>query len=352
MFGKNKLIGILAGLSLLAACSEDKLEPVGETNVIRFEFPQGSNPWDQEIKQIADDWGMYIIYKDYTKEDLNRNWVYSRWNPQYHGNLPSETEVQIYLDVVKKWILNTYDKNKESDRNQLPVYFYFVNDYRDADSNFIRLNRSGFDYWSLSFTAEELDGGLNSKVLHGVACPFGYNALKARLDKKEIVESAFSAMTDYETAIGWKYESFEDWHKRNPDKDYDYYDKWVSPDRKDPVNVYYKRGFVDEIEEKTFEVNPWAYYPMWMPLIGWEDDKYPPVEERIFNDFTNYIRFSMLYTEKKIYEKYPINSEDESSNQANQLIRDKYHFVVDFVKSTYNIDLLEYVKLLEDGDRL
>lgn len=344
MFKKNVIIGILISLFILTACSDDKLDSFEKTNMIRFEFPQGENSWDQEIKQIAEEWGIYIIYKDYTKEDLNRSWVFSRYNPVYEGDLPSEPEVQIYLNIIKKWVLSTYNKDEESDRSKLPVYFYLVNNYHDADSNYMRLNMKGFDYWSLSFTTEEFSGGLDARYEHSVACTFGYKSILAHLEQEKIISSGFPDMTDYVSSVGSRYLTYEKWKEEYPDKD-DWEWKWWYPYQKDPVNVYYKRGFVPEIST-TFDEETGC--PEWMPLISLEWKTWPPVEERILNDFLNYVRFAMVYTENKVYEKYPVNSEDESLNEANKLIRDKYHFVTEYMRSVYQIDLAEYAGILEN----
>lgn len=346
MYGKHIIIGgILAGLLCLSACSDDELGTIDRMDVNRFEFPQGSNSWDKEIEQIAKDWGMFIIYKDYTKDDLNKTWLFNRYNPMYEGDLPSEDEVPVYLEIMKKWILSTYDKEDDNDRSQLPVYFYFVNNYHDNNNNKIRLNLGGFDYWSLSFTTEELSNGLAPEAEHGVACSFGYKAIKSSFESGDyVIPSDFTQMTDYESSIGSEYISFEEWKANNPDKDDSWYTRYVYAYQRDPDNVYYKRGFLPDIKE-TFDGE--TGYPRWMPLIGQEWQTSTTKQERVQNDFFNYVRFAMSYPETKVYELYPVDGEDESMNVANQLILDKYHFVVKCMKDSYQVDLVSYAGILE-----
>ena len=63
--------------SIFAACSssEDALEPSGNYSVLRMQFPQGTNDFDYEIKDIHDQYGVYLLYKDITETDLNRSWT-------------------------------------------------------------------------------------------------------------------------------------------------------------------------------------------------------------------------------------------------------------------------------------
>lgn len=61
----------------MTACtpSEDPITPSGNYSVLRMEFPQGNNSWDEDIKEIHDKYGVYLLYKDITPADLNRKWT-------------------------------------------------------------------------------------------------------------------------------------------------------------------------------------------------------------------------------------------------------------------------------------
>ena len=54
---------LLALLGLASCTDDDGVGTVQRVDLLDFEFPQGNDPWDREIEQIAKDWGMYIIYK-------------------------------------------------------------------------------------------------------------------------------------------------------------------------------------------------------------------------------------------------------------------------------------------------
>lgn len=67
----------VASLITMTACtpSEDPITPSGNYSVLRMEFPQGNNSWDEDIKEIHDKYGVYLLYKDITPADLNRKWT-------------------------------------------------------------------------------------------------------------------------------------------------------------------------------------------------------------------------------------------------------------------------------------
>ena len=67
---------ILAGLVSFSACNEDEeIVPSGNYSPIRGGFPQGTTKYDSLIYDIKQEYGVYLIYKDITEEDLNRDWV-------------------------------------------------------------------------------------------------------------------------------------------------------------------------------------------------------------------------------------------------------------------------------------
>ena len=55
-------IWVLALLGFMSCADNDNVGKVERVDLLDFDFPQGNDPWDKEIEQIAKDWGMYIIY--------------------------------------------------------------------------------------------------------------------------------------------------------------------------------------------------------------------------------------------------------------------------------------------------
>ena len=66
------------------------------------------------------------------------------------------------------------------------------------------------------------------------------------------------------------------------------------------------------------------------------------VEERVLLDFLNTIRYAMVFSEQKVREKFPLDVE------GNQIINAKYDLVVEYMKTTYGIDLPKYASILDE----
>ncbi|MBS7198707.1 MAG: hypothetical protein KH111_11330 [Bacteroidales bacterium] len=367
-------IWVLALLGFMSCADNDNVGKVERVDLLDFDFPQGNDPWDKEIEQIAKDWGMYIIYKDVDSTHLNRRWTTPvETAPIYVCTTPSSDDIQVYLQLVKDWLLSGMDKDNEADREQLPIYLYLVNDFNDGNpksssymKNHIQLKKDGMDYWSLSFTSEELAAGLTPKMIHGVACSFSYPGMKSRFTTGVYkVAPGFLEMTDYETRIGTRYCSKEQFLEENPGIPEVWYDEntGICLYEKDPENAYLRRGFAPQITE-TFEVvdrekSLTRGAPTWMPWIlqvnkyGVERDDNPgpvaeTVEERVIWDFLNVIRMAMLWPEEKVREEFPVDAEDPLDRAGFQKINDKYDLVVEYMKTTYNIDLQKYAEILNE----
>lgn len=368
-------------LSLLgfASCGDDDgIGSMEKVSFVEFDFPQGDDPWDKEIEQIAKDWGVYIIYKNIDSTHLNRMWTTPfYYEPIYVGNPVSEEEILVYLDLVKNWLLGSLDKNKPEDVAQLPYYLYFINDMHDGNprsrgyqKDTVQFKKDGFNYWSLSFKSRELAAGLPPVKIHSIACSFSYPGLKVRFESGEYqVAPGFADISNYEDRVGVGFPSFEEWLVDNswvsevfPGLEMMFYEDREA-DLKDPVNVYLRRGFVPQISE-TFRES-FMGCPEWMPWIiidsypNWDgsiiqvsnnpsglDGSESTVEGRVLQDFLNMIRFAMLYPEATVRRRFPVDADDPYVGSGNQKINQKYDLVVEYMKSTYGIDLQRYAAIL------
>lgn len=328
----------------LIACSEEDLGPVDKASVLRFEFPQGNNAWDAEIQEIAREWGMYIIYKDIDTLALNRSWT-TPADPAsaYKGDPVPEEYIPVYLDVIKNNMLAFLDKNNESHRKQLPIYFILLNNYHNSYGSTMQINMNGFDYWVLSFTDEELESGLAPKTKHKIACTFGYlPILSAFQDGSITVPEEFISLTDYETRIGIAL------------------DDQPFLCNRDPVNLYYRRGFLHQTSE-DFELKDYGggyYCPEWMPWIqGWILNDMPvernyyyeqDVDKRPEHDFLNYIRYAMMFSTEQIEADFPADAVEPLEKAGNELILKKYHIVIDYMESL-GYRLTDFAGILTQG---
>ena len=86
---------------------------------------------------------------------------------------------------------------------------------------------------------------------------------------------------------------------------------------------------------------------------GQEFDKNPgpvaeTVEDRALQDFLNMIRVAMRYTEAQVRELYPVDAEDPLDQAGHQIINDKYDLVVEYMRTTYGINLQRYAEILDE----
>lgn len=369
----------LFGCCLSCGDDQDNLAPLSDVDLQPLKFPQGNNPWDKEIEQIAKDWGMYIIYKDVDSTLLNRIWTTSMEGRQTYTCDPlNDDEIQVSLALVKNWLLGSLDKERKEDLKELPYYFYLVKNYgyKGYENELVpvMLNKNGFNYWSLSFTTEQFSDGIDKEMTHTVACAFSYPGLKTRfLSGEYVVAPDFEYMSDYESKIGTRYHSFEDFLQENPwivqiyPEEVDQRAQYkmmmrYSQHELDPVNAYQRRGFAPEVTEdfKLMTKNPPSYgAPTWMPWLpiaaGYDitdnpnESNIPDVQGRILQDFLNTIRLAMTFSENDIREMFPVDVEDPYEQNGNYIINDKYDLVVSYMKETYQIDLQKYAAIL-DGE--
>ena len=376
---------LLLGLGLVACNDNDNIGEVGTLGLIRYDFPQGNDPWDLEIEQIAKDWGMYIIYKGVDSTALNQKWTTSGLrSPRFVCNTPSAEEIQVYLKLVKESLLSTMDQNSREDREQLPLYLYLVNDFRDNNplsqtyGRHYQLKKDGFDYWCLSMSSEELAQEMTPEAMHLIACSFSYPGVKARFTSGEYkIAPDFLGMSDYETRIGIRNVSMEQFRKDNPGKSESWYNNMypnkISNCERDPENVYYRRGFIRQVSETDFKAMDYFIQssglalpiygaPLWMPWVKtrielgggrvFETEYHPatktiPVaEDRPMEDFLNTIRVAMTYTEKQIREMYPLDAEDPLDRIGYEIINRKYDIVVKYMMENYHLDLPKYAAIL------
>ena len=56
----------------------------------------------------------------------------------------------------------------------------------------------------------------------------------------------------------------------------------------------------------------------------------------------------MLWPEEKVREEFPVDAEDPLDRAGFQKINDKYDLVVEYMKTTYNINLQKYAEILNE----
>lgn len=296
---KKKLIPyIFWGISLLIlSCSNDdcRLPHRDDFEPCRFDFPQGTSAADKEIQKIHEETGAYIIYKNITSKDLNRNWI-DPGSTSFAGTPIGEKDLPFYLDFVTRNLLK-YVEGKYL-KNSLPVYFYFLQHLESVKGDrptVVDLKTNGLDFWALGLSVEEIKG-LSPEERVNLRSRMIYPVLEALVEKGIIsAPDEFSAGINYETALS-----------KNPT---------TSTGSKDK-NYYRYRGFVDFVDDVSFD-----------------DAEIPTISmvKRSNADLLSYIRIALYYSEQEFLEEYP--------RATYSLIYDRYQIITSYLKEVYNIDL-------------
>lgn len=321
---------VLAGLALLVACSsEDDLTPSGNYSPIRGGFPQGNTEYDSLINDIKNEYGVYLLYKDITEEDLNRDWVSAGTGDIYVGgydeerndpswNLPEE-HLPFYVDFFYNYIFPNI--SKEFAQTSFPVKIYMIHNLRTEPRDFgdggdqvgtntdpfKSIKLGNFDNWAISFKEDIINGTDAEYSLRQQRCMFMVQAIYNAIEKGEITSpDEFWSGFDFST------------------------DKKMNHEDQSKANFKYKLGFVDMINDNF---GTGVQKQVWVPPYAtetscyyWEKDKYPN-----YNLFTTYIKNIMWLTPEEFEARYP--------SAQYPMIKEKYNIIVNHMLDTYGIDL-------------
>lgn len=341
---RKYLLPILGGIILtLASCyNEKELTPSGDYAVVRFKFPQGDNSWDQDIKEIHDKYGVYLIYKEISDQDLNRMWTSLGTGYLYTGEDLNDEQAEFYVNFLKNNIFNYI--SPEIAQRALPAKIYMLDNFKKynpsdgggtggdtgggtgggtdtgtgggtgggtgpvVDPNFVPLKTDGFDYWALSFTADEMQfmNEYSARIKRDV---FIYLMIQNAMNSNIIEEpAAFTEGMDYKTTF------YNDMDIQN------------NKATKDDPNYYKNRGFVEMISaDFTTELNRSPF-----GLFEYTDPSIDPAMGT-HRDFLFYIRAALYYPEADFRAYYP--------KDLYPLINKRYDIVVSHLKTSYGIDL-------------
>lgn len=330
-FIRNAVL-MLTAIALFNACSsEDDLTPSGNYSPIRGGFPQGNSEYDSIINDIKNDYGVYLLYKDITEEDLNRDWVSAGTGDIYVGgydeerddpawNLP-EAHLPFYVDFFYSYIFPNI--SKEFAQTTFPVKIYMIHNLRTEPRDFgddsgdvgvgtntdpfKSIKLGNFDNWAISFKDEVINGGDAEYTLRQQRCMFMIQAIYNAIEKGEIDSPD-------EFWAGYDFSSDKKMNNVDPSK----------------TNYKYKLGFVDMINDNF---GTGVQKQVWVPDYAnetscyyWEKDKYPH-----YNLFATYIKNAMWLTPEEFEARYP--------STEYPMIKEKYNIVVNHLLDTYGINL-------------
>ena len=313
------------------ACNEEEvLTPSGNYSPIRGGFPQGNTEYDSIINDIKNDYGVYLLYKDITEEDLNRDWVsagtgaiyvggYEHERDDWSWNLPYE-HLPFYVNYFKNYIFPNITKDFAN--ATFPVKIYMIHNLRTeprdyGEDNVVdgtdtdpekSIKLGNFDNWAISFKDEIINGDNAEYSLKQQRCIFMIQTIYNAIEKGHI-ESPDELWTGYDFSEGKKM------NHEDPSK----------------ANYKYKLGFVDMINDNF---GTGVQKQVWVPPYAsetscyyWEKNQYPN-----YNLFTTFLKNAMWLTPEEFEERYP--------SSKYPMIKEKYDIVVEHMLTKYGINLV------------
>lgn len=281
----------------IAACSDEGKIIPGEAEVnARYEFPQGTNGWDDLAKTIKEEHDVYMIYKGFTQLDISRAWTAAS-EKNYNGESLTGEQASAQLKFMKQHFLDYLPA--ELTRSVLPLYYYLISEYRTESISGTSVSKSlitnfsdGLDFWVSSIytsTATTFPDTPEKLKEHRVRILKQF--LEAAIKRGVIgIPSSFNKDFDYTTAI-----------------------KTYSWDSDDP-NYYLKRGFLGSISGDNYDLG--SVYS-----IG---------DVTQTGNFLTYVFSGMRYTGEEFLAKFPAEY---------TLIHKKRLEVISYMKEKYHVDL-------------
>ena len=351
---------ILATFVSFIACRdhEDEITPSGNYSPIRGGFPQGNTEYDSIINEIKNKYGVYLLYKDVTEEDMNRTWVSAGTGDIYVAgdsadrnkrswNLPT-IQLPLYVDFFNDYIFPNIDTALA--KKTFPIKIYMINNLRTeprdygeenkgdesgTDTNPNKIIKLGeFDNWAISFPDSIIEVNEDSVctlknseyTLKQLRCVFMINIIKNSIAKGDLVAPD---------------EFWEDYSmNRNSacltstgtNKNHDGCDL-VNVKDKEAKNGLYTLGYVDVMEEKFGTENSdsiWKKTDMYGGKDAHADDWNSP-SMPTWNLFEAYIMNAMWLTPDSFQARY--------NTAKHTKIKKKYDFVVEYMKD-FGFDLV------------
>lgn len=313
---KNIFILILL-VTIFSACyDEDRIEALepGE-GMLRYEFPQGENVWDQDIVEISEQFGVYLIYKGYKEDDFNRSWTGTGLGGTlYSGDDLTDEQAEFSTRFMKNHIFAHLNKAIVS--KVLPMYWYMVYDYNNSSEIFPgmafkvahRFNANGLDFWGICLfygapcplTGETIETPETAEEFRLRRCEvLGYIFQKAFEKGNFVVPAEFADGIDYKTEV----------LSSNADRLNE--------------NYYIMRGF------------PGKMYPDFDDFASVYGTPTP-----LKQHFLEHIKFAMRYTKNEFEKMWP--------SATYKLIHEKRQFVIDYMKNVCHVDLERIAELIEE----
>ncbi|NCB19244.1 MAG: hypothetical protein EOM61_06465 [Bacteroidia bacterium] len=311
---KTILLSIIFFAGLISCSKEDLNTDKKIDSADRYDFPQGSQNWDNEIVEIYSQHKTKLIYKGFKKSDFNLSWTTMGGNVM--GDDMKENDISRSVDFMKNNIFKFI--NSTFSEKLLPPYIYLAHDMRTYTLSTttervapLALKINGMDFWSICLTGETPWQILNSGPIQYLTgkIEFPETPYDVFYKRGMILKEIFKiAVTKGKIKVPADFNN-----------GFDFTTATVSTAGSEGnVNNYKRRGFPGQIRTvPTFDFSA-------LPNI------YSTSAER---NFIDYIHLCMRYTVAELETIYP--------KSQFPVIHTKYKECADYILNEYQVDLSE-----------
>lgn len=290
------IVLILLTWGLLASCSdEDTIIPREADVVLRYEFPQGTNEWDEIAKEIKEKHDVYLIYKGYSSLDFSRAWT-NTLGYVYLGESLSDEKAKYHVKFMKEHIFDNLPV--ELTREVLPLYYFLIENYRSEYTS-----TSGVSVTSIMNFIDGLDYWANS-IYSSSVTEFPATWEKLREHRVRIMKQFFESAINREKVVipASFHEGFD-------------YTKAINTWNTSDADYYLKRGFLGTLSGDIYNFGGIWGISYTNPTLN----------------FLTYVFLGFRYTEEEFLSIYP--------PENYPLIQKKRLEVITYIKEKYNVDL-------------
>lgn len=290
------IVFILLAWGLLVSCNdEDAITPREAEVVLRYEFPQGTNEWDEIAQNIKEKHDVYLIYKGFSSVDFSRAWTVNS-GTNYFGESLTDEKAAVHVKFMKEHIFDYLPA--ELTRSVLPLYYFLIDDYRTETLGYtgsitkanVTNFDGGLDYWANSiYTATVTEFPSTWERLREHRVRIIRQFLEAAINRERIViPSSFHEGFDYTKALV----------------------TYPATDPNSPLN----RGFLGTLNVDAYNFGSIYSISYTNPTLN----------------FLTYVFLGMRYTEEEFL---------ANSLATYPLVVKKRLEVINYMKEKYNIDL-------------
>lgn len=299
-------------MGLFASCYDEKaLTPTADgEGMLRYEYPQGTNSWNDDIDEIAKKYNVYLIYKNFKPADFNRTWTGGFTSMTNFAEDLTDEQAEFTTKFMKNHVFAYL--NEKITPKVFPMYYYMAYDYH----NMFRLEWGGIVLVESKTPLEDVYDGMDFWgvcLFYGDPDPENGSKIDTPVTKKDFFKRRGEIL---KTILLTSFDKGNIILPAGFENGFDYKEAILNGyGDEDKPNYYLRRGFPGRM----------AFFKSGLSALNSISDT------NNGQNFKDYICFGLYYSNTELDKLYP--------RTEYPLLREKRDFVVNYLKTNYDIDL-------------